>query len=280
MPHLLSPADAHFGPIRSLETRKERDRTRLFFVEGLRFVANALTFHAQIQTVLVVPKLLTHPFAQKLLRHLHSRKVAVLEVTPEVFLSHSHAEEPQWIGVVVAQRWEPLSAIDPGAGLCWLALDTIHSQGNLGTILRTCDAVGAAGLILIGQGIDPYAPACVRATMGALFAQRLVRTTEQAFAEWRRLHAVSLIGTSPHAAADYQSVVYPRPLVIWMGSERKGLSPVQQNACDLVVRLPMVGMSDSLNVAVASSVMLYEVFNQCRRTTAGIKPMPNRGKTD
>ncbi len=265
MPHAThSPAA---GPLRSLDTRKERDRTRLFFAEGLRFVAQALTFRADVRTVITVPKLLTHPFGRKLLRQCEQRKVPILEVTPEVFLRHSRAEEAQWIGATVAQRWEPLAQIDPRAGLCWLALDTIHSPGNLGTILRTCDAVGAAGLILIGPSIDPYDPACVRATMGAIFAQRLARTTEREFAAWRRRHGCALVGTSPSAATDYQETQYPTPLVVWMGGEKRGLSPIQQNVCDRVVRLPMVGASDSLNVAVASSVMLYEVFNQRRRVS-------------
>jgi TrmH family RNA methyltransferase len=265
MPSTKHADTASGGTIRNLDSRRERDRTGLFFVEGLRFVAQALTYQAPIQTVITVPKLLTHPFAQKLLRQLAQRHIPVLEVTPEVFLRHSRAEEAQWIGAVVAQRWDVLDRIDPCAGLCWLALDTIHSQGNLGTILRTCDAVGAAGAILLGPSVDPHDPACVRATMGAVFTQRLVRTTEREFDIWRRRHGCTLVGTSPHATTDYQAASYPRPLIVWMGGEKRGLSPLQQNSCDLMVRLPMVGASDSLNVAIASGVMLYEVFNQQRR---------------
>lgn len=248
--------------LRNLSSRRERDRSGWFFVEGLRFVSQAFEHHAPVQTLVTVPKMLTHPYAQALLRRAACAHVPVLEVSPEVFLHHSRAEEPQWIGAIVPQRWEPISGILPGDGLCWLAYDTVHSPGNLGTIIRTADAVGAAGLILIGNDVDPHNPATVRATMGALFAQRLVRTTPAEFDAWRRLHNCALVGTSPHAECDFQSVRYPRPLVLWMGGERQGLSPEQQSQCDLMVRIPMAGSSDSLNLAVATGVMLYELFHQ------------------
>lgn len=250
--------------LRNLGSRRERDRAGLFFVEGLRFVSQAFAHHAPVQTLITVPKMLTHPYSQALLRRAERARVPVLEVTPEVFLSHSRAEDPQWIGAVVLQHWEPLSGILPGDGLCWVAYDTIHSPGNLGTIIRTCDAVGASGLILIGSDVDPYDPATVRATMGAVFALRYVRAAPAEFDDWRRRHHCALVGTSPHAECDFQTVCYPRPLVLWMGGERQGLSPEQQSQCDLVVRIPMVGSSDSLNLAVATGIMLYELFHQRR----------------
>ncbi len=256
----------------NLRSRRERDRSGLFFVEGLRFVSQAFEHHASVQTLITVPKMLTHPYAQALLRRAARAHVPVLEVTPEVFLGQSRAEEPQWIGAIIPQRWDRLASVMPGDGLCWLAYDTVHSPGNLGTIIRTGDAVGAAGLILIGSDVDPYDPATVRATMGALFAQRLVRVTPAEFDAWRHKHGVQLVGTSPHAACDFQSVRYPRPLVLWMGGERQGLSPEQQSQCDLMVRLPMVGSSDSLNLAVATGVMLYELFHQQREALRHLTP--------
>ncbi len=260
--------DGRLQPVRTLNTRKERDRTGLFFAEGLRFVAEALAAQTPIKTIITAPKRLNHPFAQKLLRRAAQRGVPLLEVMPDVFLSHSRAEEPQWIGAVAAQRWEKLAQVSPAAGLCWVALDTIHSPGNLGTIIRTSDAVGAAGLILIGPDVDPYDQACVRATMGAVFSQRFVRATEREFREWKARHGCVLVGTSPHAPDDYRAVEYPAPLLLWMGGERQGLSTAQQAACDRVVRIPIVGRSDSLNVAVATGIMLYEVFRRRGETTS------------
>jgi TrmH family RNA methyltransferase len=238
----------------------------------MRFVAQALNSRfAKVETVVVSLDLLTNPYGRRLLDTLKEQPVPVLEVTPDVFYSLSVAEEPQGIGAVVRQRWERMARAHPDAGLCWLALDVVRSPGNLGTILRTMDAVGGAGLILLGDTIDPYAPKVIRATMGALFTQRFVRTSETEFALWRARHGVTLVGTSPRAAVDYTVLPYPERLVLWMGGERKGLSDGQMTACDRTVRIPMVGRTDSLNLATATGVVLYEVFNQRRRP--GTRPI-------
>jgi RNA methyltransferase, TrmH family len=138
----------------------------------------------------------------------------------------------------------------------------VRSPGNLGTILRTCEAVGGAGAILIGDGIDPYDPATVRATMGAVFSQRFVRTGFRELVGWKRQTGIRLVGTSPLAVKNYRAGDYRGPLILYMGSERKGMSPEHQALCDEMVRIPMVGRADSLNIAVATGVMLYEVFHQ------------------
>jgi len=268
LPRVKTWEDARLQTVRALGKRQERDRTQTFFAEGLRFVGQAVAQNAQIEAVLVVPKTLEHPFGLRLRRQLEQKRVPIWEVTPELFLRLSRAEEPQWIGAVVRQRWDPpncLSSLRAStSGLCWVALDQVHSPGNLGTILRTGDAVGASGLILIGDAVDPYDPACVRATMGAIFAQRLVRLSPAEFAAWKRREGCHLVGTSPHGAQDYRAVVYPPQIVLFMGGERRGLSEERRRLCDHLVRIPMVGRSDSLNLAVATGILLYEVFNQRR----------------
>jgi TrmH family RNA methyltransferase len=150
-------------------------------------------------------------------------------------------------------------------------LETVRSPGNLGTILRTSEAVGASGLILIGDSVDPYDPATVRSTMGSLFSQRFVRTNRREFSQWRYRRHYTLVGTAPTAAMDYQAVDYHGPTVLLLGDERKGLSTELQALCDTVVRIPMVGETDSLNLSVAASLMLYEVFNQRRRPLSAVR---------
>lgn len=263
--------DSRFHPlmkrIQRLHLRQERERSGLFYIEGLRFVAMALQHHMPVETLVVCPSLLDHPYAQKMIRTQRRLGTPILEVTAGVMHSITLVDDPQGIGAIVRQRWKPLERIKPGAELCWLALQIIRSPGNLGTILRTCDCVGAAGLILLGDEIDPYDPATVRATMGAMFTQSFVRTSLEKFIQWKRRYTIPLVGTSPSAPVDYQAVNYQKPTILLMGEERKGLPPDLQNICDLMVNIPMVGESDSLNLGIATGVMLYELFNQGRRAT-------------
>jgi TrmH family RNA methyltransferase len=149
-----------------------------------------------------------------------------------------------------------------------VALSGVGNPGNIGAVMRTCDAVGCAGLILLGDTADPYHPDAVRASRGTAFALCLVRASLPELVAWKRTHRVNVLGTSPTAATDYRGVRYPRPLLLLMGSERGGLSPAARALCDQLVRVPMVGRADSLNLAVATGVVLYELFYQHRAGAA------------
>ncbi len=271
VPGLVAPATALTSrnhPVikrmRRLQSREERERTGLFFVEGIRFVAAAVQTGAHVEQLVVAPRLLVNPFGRDLAGGLRRAGVPCLDVPPPVFHSIALADAPQGIAAVVRQRWQKLARVQPAGGLCWLAFDAVQSPGNLGTILRTADAVGAAGAIFLGGAADPYDPATVRASMGSLFRQQFVRATPGQLAAWKQRHGCLLVGASPLATVEYRAVTYRRPLVLLMGWERKGLSAQQQALCDVTVRIPMVGSNDSLNLAVATAVMLYEVFNQRR----------------
>jgi RNA methyltransferase, TrmH family len=250
--------------IRALSSRKQRDLTERFFVDGLHLVAAAAQQQADIETCVVAPDLLTSAFGHDVALSLAHSGAHTIEVTAGVFHSLAAKDHAQGLGIVARQRWLDLGRVRPGAGQCWVALDTVQYPGNLGTILRTCDAVGGAGVILLGNTTDPYDPAAVRASLGAIFSQRLARASFAEFSAWCRRHTVAVVGTSPAAARDYQAVAYQPPLVLLMGSEPRGLLPAQQALCDVMVNIPMVGHSDSLNLAVATGIMLYEVFNQQR----------------
>ena len=250
--------------IRALGSRKERERTGLFFVEGVHLVAAAVQLRAGIETLVVAPELLVSRPGRELVRAQQQRGVPCLEVTAEVFQGLAVKEITQGIGAVVRQCWEELARVRPAGEHCWVALDAVQYPGNLGTILRTCDAIGGAGVILLGHTTDPYDPAAVRASLGAIFSQRLVRTSFAEFADWKRQHGCQVVGTSPSASTDYQGIAYRRPLVLLMGSEPRGLSREHQALCDVVVTIPMIGHGDSLNLSVATSIVLYEIFNQQR----------------
>ncbi len=259
---IASPRNPRIMQVRKLATRRERSRSGLFFVEGIRLVAEAIRSGSEIASLIVAPELLTSDFAHGLLARQVNPDVPRLEVTATVMQSLSTRQHPQGLAAVVRQRWHPLAAVRPGDELCWVALDAPQDPGNVGTILRTLDAVGGAGLILLGDATDPHHPAAVRASMGAICTQRLVRTTFAELCAWKQAHGYRLAGTAVNATRDYDAVSYDAPLVLLMGSEREGLSAGQAAACDDLLCLPMVGRVDSLNLAVATGVVLYEVFRQ------------------
>ncbi|MDP9378947.1 MAG: RNA methyltransferase [Chloroflexota bacterium] len=254
--------------IRQLRTRKERERTGTFYVEGIRIVAQAALSGAEIEACVISPGLLASEYAWEIVRDLRAKNVPVLELSPEAFGSISFKENLQGMGAVVRAQTERLEDVEISDTLGWVTLDHVGNPGNLGAILRTSDAVGCAGVVMLGDTTDPYHPAALRASMGAVFAQRLVRAEFDEFLRWKQEHGHTVVGTSGDAEKEYRDVSYPRPVLVLMGSERMGLSAEQQAMCDLTVRIPMVGTGDSLNLAVATSVVLYEAFHQ-HRTRAG-----------
>ena len=260
--------------LRELITPAGRMASGEFLIEGIRPLSEAVRLGVRIEKLIVVPKLLEGRLAEKVVKQLRIKGVPCLGMLPEVYYSFTQAEEPQGVAAIVRQRWEDLEKVRPGQGLCWLVAEAVQSPGNLGTIIRTCEAVGGAGLILLGDGADPYDPATVRASMGALFGIRFVRSSCVQFAEWKTRRQVTLVGASPSAPEDYQAVDYPRPTMLLVGCEKRGVTPEVMALCDRLVKIPMVGRSDSLNVGVAASLMLYELFNQRRRPKRDLPACP------
>lgn len=248
--------------IRSLHDRNHRFQTGLFPIEGVRFLHQALEHRAKFEELVVAPDLLRSPVGQKLVRRLVRDGVRCYEVPAEVLHGLCSTDDPQGVLAVVRQDWVSIERADPAGGLCWIALSGVQSAGNLGSLIRTADAVSAAGFFLVGETADPYDPACVRATMGAVFALPFVRTNLRGLIEWKHRHRALLVGTSPAGEVSYRDVPYRTPTVLFLGSERKGLAEPELAACDVLARIPMVGRSDSLNVAVAAGVLLYEVLAQ------------------
>jgi TrmH family RNA methyltransferase len=250
--------------VRALSHRRARDQTGLYLAEGIRLVAQALTVGAPIQELIVAPELLTSDFARRLVEHSQAAGLPCLIVTPDTFQCLSVREHAQGLAAVVRQRWAQLAEIRPTRDARWVALNEAQDPGNLGSILRTSDAVGAQGVMLLGPSTDPHDPTAVRASMGAIFTQRLVRASFAEFMRWASDHDCAVVGAAGDATADYHAYRYPAPLALLMGSEQHGLTAEQLATCGAVVRIPMLGGSDSLNLAVATSVILYEAFNQQR----------------
>ena len=250
-----------FSAVSQLQSNRYfRDRHNLFYIEGVRNFIQVVESNFEIVTILYSEKLLIVPPARQLIRKLRRSGIKTIKLTPEEFRKISHTEKASGIAAIVSQRWTKLHQMSPQKGLCWTALEKVRSPGNLGTLIRTSEAIGGGGFILIGKNIDPYNPNVIRATMGALFHQKLIRTTYNSLDRWIRRHSCQVVGASPDGEVDFHRFRYPRSTILFLGEERKGLSKNQQDLCDRLVRIPMVGKSDSLNLGVAGSLLLYEVY--------------------
>ncbi len=264
---ITSSANPLIKQVRSLRHRKERQTSGLCYIEGLRIVTEAIQQGAALEMLLVAPELMTSPFGVQLVQEASARGLSLIEVSESVFKSISLKEGPQGIAAVAKQCWHSLNQVAKEKSSLWVALSEVADPGNLGTILRTGDAVGTNGVILLDETTDPYDPTAIRASMGAIFNQKLIRCTFGEFVAWKAKNNFSMIGTSDKAEREYRQVSYPERLILLMGSERHGLTEVQWRSCDGVVRIPMVGRSDSLNLAVATGIVLYEIFYQRRQLT-------------
>lgn len=268
---ITSHANPAIKTIRSLRDKKARAETGLFLIEGLRIVGEALEKHGRVQTLIYAPQLLISEYGRQLVFRQSERGADMLEVSEDVFKSLSGKEGPQGLAAVVRQEWTDLDQVELKKGDLWVALDSVADPGNLGTILRTLDAVGGRGVFLLGHCTDPYDPSAIRSSMGAVFNCKFVKATFEEFSNTVTVSGWRVFGTSDKAETDYQAQTYPDPMILLLGSERQGLDHQGTEICEEIVSIPMVGSSDSLNLAVAAGVALYEIFNQKRRQIQSVR---------
>jgi TrmH family RNA methyltransferase len=258
---ITSKSNAIIKSIRKLHARKYRELNNLFYIEGVRILAEALASDWEINEIIVAPDLVRNDFSIELLACAKQKKIPIIEVDEHVFKSISLKEGPKGLAAVVIRKWSPLRTIAEKKGL-WVALDRIQDPGNLGTIMRTAESVSAKGIILIDNCTDPFDIASVRSSMGALFSMSIIKAESDEFINFVKNSYYTLIGTSDKGAVDYRELDYDKNSILLMGSEREGLSSNLISACDHLVFIPMSGSSDSLNLAIATAVCLFEIQNQ------------------
>jgi RNA methyltransferase, TrmH family len=248
---------------RALRQKKARDESGLFLVEGIHHVGEALEANWEVESILYAPDLLTSDFALDLISRQPSRfdytssaQRGPQPVSAHVMESLAGKENPQGIIAVVRQKRAKFSDLKPTRTA--VALVSPQDPGNVGTILRTLDAVGGDALFLLDGGVELYHPSVVRASMGTIFWKPIVQASFDDFVRWAREGGHQLIGTSAHGSVDYQSLAPKTPWLLLLGNEQKGLSDEQMQVCDVTVSMPMKGKVSSLNLAVAAGVLLYQ----------------------
>lgn len=262
---ITSHSNPRIKQARVLRQRKQRDATGLFLVEGLFHIGEALAAHAMIDSLFYAPDVLDGDFARQLIDRAEAEGIACYETTAGILASLAEKENPQGVIAVVRQRQVGLADLTPHNFPWGVAIVSPQDPGNVGTILRTIDAVGASGLILLDSSVDPYHPTAVRAGLGSIFWYPVVSVSFDEWSQWARQQAYHIVGTSARGSADYKEVdAYERPLIVLLGSEREGLSSEQAAVCEQLVRLPMHGHVTSLNLAVAAGVVLYAMLERLR----------------
>lgn len=262
---ITSRQNATIRSIRDLHKPQVRKGTGRFVMEGIRPVIAAIEAGVEIDTIVTAPEMLHSPAAWRIVAEQRANGRHVITVSEHVFRGLSFRDHPQGLLCVGRQRWHPIATIPAPLGLGWVGLLEPKDPGNLGTILRTCDAVGCDAVFVLGDdAVDPYHPVALRAAMGSTFALALVRTGFDAFVSLVRRFGLPLIGASDDAEWEYRSCDFSDPIALLMGREVTGVTQRERAATTRMVRIPMRGSCDSLNLAVATSLILYEAFHQRR----------------
>ncbi|MGB1869998.1 MAG: TrmH family RNA methyltransferase [Candidatus Puniceispirillaceae bacterium] len=259
---ITSAANAEVKSLRALHERKYRKKSGWFLAEGARICREAVALGWDMHRLAFLAGRETDAVMRPLLDGLAASGGRALPMTENLLQRISRKDNPQILIGAFGQRWHDLQAVADTSDRIWVALDRVRDPGNLGTVIRTADAVGAAGIILVGDCTDPYSVEAVRASMGAVFNVKIIACSEAEFIAFATAWPGRVIGTALPAAVDYRQADYDGPLIMLMGNEQAGLTAPLMDMCDQLIKIPMQGRSDSLNLAVATAVALYTALDQ------------------
>jgi len=260
MPRLVTAfSNATVKRLRSLRDKKARREEGLFLAEGLRIIAEARDSGVLPEIVAFSAEGAKHPLAAEIIEATEVAGGEAVETTPDILSKMSGKDNPQMLLGAYRQPETTLERIDRSKAPLWIVAQALRDPGNIGTILRTGDAVGAGGLILVDDSADAYSVEAVRASMGAIFTQEVATARWPEFIAWLRSGQGQLVGTSLNTTQDYLEADYAPPCFLLIGNEQQGLPAEYEAECDLLVKIPMAGRADSLNAAVAAAVMAFAI---------------------
>jgi TrmH family RNA methyltransferase len=246
--------------LRALREKRHRKAAGRFLAEGLRLLTDARECSYLPEVLVLSDRREPHPLLAALEEAVEADGGEIIETTPDILSKITGKDNPQAVAGVFAEFDTSLAALDRSSADIWLVAQALRDPGNLGTMLRTGDAIGAGGVILLDDCADPFSVEAVRASMGAVFTQRLAQARWEEFEPWLRSGAGQLVAASLRDAQPYRGAPYSAPCFVMVGNESRGLPEAYEMACDLRVTMPMKGRADSLNAAVAAAVLGYEVL--------------------
>jgi len=263
IPDLISSANNPLiKMLRALDRKKTRAETGLFLAEGARLIEQALAQHWDVDTLIVSTSGFERDYINALVQRAMKQGARIVQVPDRIAGSIARKDNPQAVIAAIKQRELKLKSLDSAHSGLWIGLYQVRDPGNLGTILRTADCADVAGVIMIDQCCDPYSVESVRASMGSLFDVRLARADFETFNTWRKQAGLSMVAASVNGATNHTGIDFKPPSIILMGNEQSGLPDAVEATCDHLCLIPMRGGADSLNLAQATAIMLYEGWRQ------------------
>ncbi len=245
-----------------LRDRRPRDQQKIFPVEGYRAISRAMEQGVQISELYYAPEWFLGSNEDELITSALASGTRLFELSKAVFTKVAYRDRPEGLLAVVNQWKSGLDDLTLKEPSFLLVVESIEKPGNLGTILRSADAAGVDAVIVCDPVTDLFNPNVVRSSTGVLFAVEVVITSSREAITWLRERKIRIAATTPHTETLYTEADLTGPLALVMGSEQFGLSDSWLKACDLPLRIPMAGQADSLNVAMATLVTLFEAVRQ------------------
>lgn len=268
--HLTSLQNLQVKQVLHLRDRHERDKTALFLIEGYREILRATDAGWKIDKLFTCADLFLGTNEPALIQRIASRGTQIVTCSEKVFQKMSYRDRPDGLLAIAPQRTltlKDLKQTKVNSKLPFFVVaEAIEKPGNLGTILRSSDAVGIDGLIVCDRCTDIFNPNVVRASVGTLFTVPTVEAEGEETLQWLKAQGIAILAATPQATHEFTQIDLARPLAIAVGTEQLGLSERWMQQADLQVRIPMNGVADSLNVAMATTLLLYEVYRQRQKT--------------
>lgn len=251
-----------------LRDRRDRDQLGLFLIEGYRELLRALEASFRINTLFVCPTLFLGTNETQLIEIAKKQGATIYFCTEQVFKKISYRDRPDGLLAIAPQDKKSLSTLtkllENKPYPLIVVAEAIEKPGNLGTILRSSDAVGVDALIVCDKCTDIFNPNVVRASVGTLFTVPVIESTSQETLLWLKKHGIKIVAATPSATVEYTQINMREPIAIAVGTEQLGLSKQWLENADLSVKIPMLGKADSLNVAMATTILMYEAIRQRR----------------
>jgi TrmH family RNA methyltransferase len=263
-PKLTSAQNPKVKSLIHLRDKKERDATGLFLVEGYRELKRALSGGVQFESLFVAPDLFLGSNEEHLIRQM---KAPVFELPDFLFKKISYRDRPDGLVGVAYQMKSLLNDLQKKSPSLYVVAEAIEKPGNLGTILRSADGTGADGVIVCDRCTDIYNPNVVRASVGTLFTRPVIEASGDEVIAWLKSRHIQIVAATPSAALHFTQAPLSGDVAIVVGTEQLGLSQKWLDAADIRVKIPMEGVADSLNVAMATTLLLYEALRQRQYST-------------